>query len=49
MKAMIKVKLYFLFGMEKAEREMLRCGLEDARNGKFGLHEVYRPGWKLGE
>lgn len=47
MKAKLKVMLLWrLMGMSKVDRDMLKAGIEDAQKGKFGLHPIYRPGWK---
>lgn len=48
-KAEIKVKFYFLFNMDRIEKEMLKNGIRDAKKKRLGLHCIYRPGWKIGE
>jgi GT2 family glycosyltransferase len=36
----------FLFGKNKKDGyKMIKAGLEDAKLGKTGLHEIYKPGW----
>lgn len=35
-----------LLGKDKEENKAIRCSLRDCRNGRFGIHEVYKPGWK---
>lgn len=44
LKAKIKVIFYQFFKLEKLDRDMLRDGITDAEAGRFGLHDVYRPG-----
>ena len=46
LKARIKAMLFWLWKMDQTERDMLLAGVQDAYYGKFGIHEVYRPGWK---
>lgn len=46
MKARIKTILFRLWKMDRTERDMLLAGIQDARHGKFGLHELYRPRWR---
>lgn len=35
-----------LLGKDKEENKAIRCSLQDCRNGKFGVHEIYKPGWR---
>lgn len=35
-----------LLGKDKEENKAIRCALRDCRNGRFGIHELYKPGWK---
>lgn len=35
-----------ILGKDKEENKAIRCSLRDCRNGKFGIHEIYKPGWK---
>ena len=35
-----------LLGKDKEQNKAIRCSLKDCRAGRFGIHEVYKPGWK---
>lgn len=35
-----------ILGKDKEENKAIRCSLRDCRNGRFGMHEIYKPGWK---
>lgn len=35
-----------ILGRDKEENKAIRCSLRDCRNGRFGIHELYKPGWK---
>ena len=44
----VRIKTFFnrLAGHRNLELTILEAAFHDALSGKFGLHEVYRPGWK---
>lgn len=46
LKMMCKTHIRDLLGKDKEENRAIRCSLRDCRNRKFGIHEVYKPGWK---
>lgn len=35
-----------VLGKDKEENKAIRCSLRDCRNRRFGIHEIYKPGWK---
>ena len=45
-KLMCKTYVRDIVGIEKEENKAIRCSLKDCKNRKFGVHEVYKPGWK---
>lgn len=45
-KIRIKLILYSILGIRKMEMKFLNEGFQDALNGNFGIHPLYRPGWK---
>ena len=49
MKIWIKIVLNLLTGKKRIEINILQEAFSDARNQRFGLHSIYKPGWKLGE
>lgn len=49
LKIWIKITLNFLTGEKKAEINILKDAFFDARKHKFGIHPIYKPGWKLSE
>lgn len=46
-KIRIKIWISKIFGWKKDEIEILNHAYHDARYGHFGLHPVYRPGWRF--
>lgn len=46
MRNRFKVWLGKVFGWKREEMKILNAACQDVKNGKFGLHSVYRPGWK---
>lgn len=46
LKLMCKTYIMDFMCKNKDENEAIRCSLRDCRNGKFGIHEVYKPGWR---
>jgi GT2 family glycosyltransferase len=48
-KVRIKLILSALTGHRSLRMRILQAAYEDAMNQRFGLHPVYRPGWKPGE
>ncbi len=46
LKLTCKTYLRDLLGKDKEENKAIRCSLRDCRNGRFGIHEIYKPGWK---
>lgn len=45
-KLMCKTYIMDLLGKDIEENKAIRCSLRDCKNGKFGIHEIYKPGWK---
>jgi len=41
-----KTYLMDILGKDRQKNKAIRCSLRDCRKGKFGIHEVYKPGWK---
>jgi len=35
-----------LVGYRKAGNKAVRCAMQDAKEGRLGIHPVYKPGWK---
>lgn len=48
LKIVVKVWISKVFGWKKEEMRILEDAYEDVRKGRFGLHPVYRAGWKAG-
>lgn len=48
LKIWIKIILNRLTGKKMVKINILQAAFFDARHRRFGLHPVYRPGWKLG-
>ena len=46
LKVKIKVLFNVLSGRHNLKINILEAGFNDALHGKFGMHAVYRPGWK---
>lgn len=36
-----------IIGRNRAENKMIRKAMKDCRQNKFGIDEVYKPGWKI--
>ena len=49
LKIRVKIFLNHITGHKKLELNILEEAFKNARQQKFGLHPVYRPGWKPGE
>lgn len=49
LKIRVKIFLNHMTGHKKLELNILEEAFKNARQQKFGLHPVYRPGWKPGE
>lgn len=49
LKIWIKIILNTLTGRKSARITILQAAFADARHQKFGIHSVYKPGWKLGK
>ncbi len=49
LKIIIKVWISKICGWKRDEMEILNAAYEDVRHNRFGLHSVYRPGWKVSE
>lgn len=47
LKIRIKTQISKLTGWKKEEMTILNDAYQDCRNRKFGIHPVYRPGWKV--
>ncbi len=46
LKVRIKIFLNILSGRRNLKWKMLEAGFNDAMHGRFGMHSVYKPGWK---
>lgn len=46
MKVIIKTNFFFLIKVNRDEIKILREGFWDALKNRFGVHSVYKPGWK---
>lgn len=46
LKINIKIFLNAFLGRHDLKLNMLEAGFNDAMHGQFGMHSVYRPGWK---
>ncbi len=40
---------YYYSVLERSMKigKMIRCAIKDCRNNKLGMHEIYKPGWKV--
>lgn len=45
-RSIIISRLLDLVGIRKAGNKAVRCAMRDVEEGKLGIHEVYKPGWK---
>jgi len=46
LKMILKTILNDIKGKNKDENKAIRVAILDARHNKFGIHELYKPGWK---
>lgn len=46
LKSICKTFVKDLMRRDMEMNKIIRCALRDCTNGKFGIHEVYKPGWK---
>ena len=49
LKVRIKILWNHLTGRRSLQLTMLEAAFRDAMTGRFGLHELYRPGWNPGD
>ena len=38
-----------IFGKDKVKNKLIKEAMKDAKEHRFGIHDVYKPGWKPGE
>lgn len=43
---LMKTYIKDVLGKDKQKNILIRNAIKDANNNKFGIHEVYKPGWK---
>lgn len=46
-KTMIKVNINLLIHRNVKVNKLIKTALKDAKKGNLGLHNIYKPGWKL--
>lgn len=45
-KLICKTYILDILRKNREENKAIRCSMRDCKKGKFGIHDVYKPGWK---